>query len=43
MSIKKIVGIIAAVVVVGFLAIQLVPYGRNHANPRCKVNQTGTA
>ncbi len=33
MSLKKIVGIIAAVILVGFLLIQLVPYGRDHTNP----------
>lgn len=33
-SIKKIVGIVVVVVVLGFLAIQLVPYGRDHANPQ---------
>jgi len=33
MSVKKIVGIVLAVIVVGFLVIQLVPYGRDHINP----------
>jgi hypothetical protein len=33
MSIKKIVGIIVVVILVGFLLLQLVPYGRNHTNP----------
>jgi hypothetical protein len=32
-SIKKIIGIVVGVIVVGFLAIQLVPYGRDHTNP----------
>ncbi len=33
MSIKKIIGIVISVIIVGFLLIQLVPYGRDHANP----------
>ncbi|MBP8059451.1 MAG: heme-binding domain-containing protein [Chloroflexi bacterium] len=32
-TIKKIIGIGIAVLVGGFLLIQLVPYGRNHTNP----------
>jgi hypothetical protein len=32
MSAKRIVGIVLAVIVVGFLVIQLVPYGRDHTN-----------
>ena len=32
-SFKKLLGIGAAVLVGGFLLIQLVPYGRNHTNP----------
>lgn len=34
MSVKKIIGIIVVVVVLGFLVLQLVPYGRDHANPQ---------
>lgn len=33
MSFKRIVIIAIGVVVLGFLAIQLVPYGRDHSNP----------
>lgn len=33
MSIKKIIGIVIAVIIVGFLLIQLVPYGHDHTNP----------
>ena len=33
MSIKKIIGIVVAVIIVGFLLIQLVPYGHDHTNP----------
>lgn len=33
MSVKKIIGIIVAILVVGFLIIQLIPAGRNHDNP----------
>lgn len=33
MSIKRVVGIAVAVIAGGFLLIQLMPYGRNHANP----------
>jgi mono/diheme cytochrome c family protein len=33
MSIRRIIGIALAVIIVGFLVIQLVPYGRDHANP----------
>ena len=32
MSVKKMIGIVLAVIVVGFLVIQLVPYGRDHTN-----------
>jgi len=32
MSVKRIIGIVLAVIVVGFLVIQLVPYGRDHTN-----------
>ena len=32
-TIKKVLGIGVAVLVGGFLLIQLVPYGRNHTNP----------
>ena len=32
MSAKKIVGIVLAVIIVGFLVIQLMPYGRDHTN-----------
>lgn len=32
-TIKKVLGIGVAVIVGGFLLIQLVPYGRNHTNP----------
>lgn len=33
MSFRKIVGIAVVVIVIGFLVIQLVPYGRDHTNP----------
>ena len=32
-NIKKVLGIGVAVIVGGFLLIQLIPYGRNHTNP----------
>jgi mono/diheme cytochrome c family protein len=30
---RRILGIVVAVLVLGFVAIQLVPYGRSHSNP----------
>jgi hypothetical protein len=32
-TVAKIVGIIAIIIVGGFILLQLVPYGRNHTNP----------
>jgi len=33
MSVKKIIGIVIGVIIVGFVVMQLVPYGRDHTNP----------
>ncbi|HET6446256.1 MAG TPA: heme-binding domain-containing protein [candidate division Zixibacteria bacterium] len=33
MSIKKIIGIVFAVIIAGFFLIQLLPYGHDHSNP----------
>ncbi len=30
---RRIVGVVIAIVVIGFLVVQLVPYGRSHTNP----------
>lgn len=36
MPVKRILGIIVAILVIGFLVIQFIPFGKNHNNPSVK-------